>query len=108
MKDSYSRHMVISITEFTELLEKLHILKDCVVSNFLIALTESLKLAEIHAQCALVLQVRVEQNDRIASKCCSLVRPSCRSFGASTTLISANKFESVLIGIFGASDHCRW
>jgi len=100
--------MVISISKFTELLEKLHILKDCVVSNFLIALTESLKLAEIHAQCALVLQVRVEQNDWIASKCCSLVRSSYCSFSASTTLISANKFESILIGIFGARDHCRW
>lgn len=99
--------MVISITEFSELLEKLHILKDCVFSNFLIALTESLKLAEIHTQRALVLQVSVEQNDRIASKCCSLVRSSCRSFGASTTLISANKLKSVLIGIFGARDHCR-
>lgn len=100
--------MVISISKFTELLEKLHILEDCVVSNIFIALTESLKLAEIHAQCALVLQVRVEKNDWIASKCCSLVRSSCRSFGASTTLISANKFESVFIGIFGARDHFRW
>lgn len=106
MKDSYSRHVVIRITKFTELLEKLHILKDCIVNNFLIALTESLKLAEIHAQCALVLQVRIKQNDWIASKCCSLVRSSCRLFGAFTTLISANKFESVFIGIFGASDHC--
>jgi hypothetical protein len=34
--------MVISITEFSELLEKLHILKDCVVNDFLITLTESL------------------------------------------------------------------
>ena len=97
--------MVISITKFSELLEKLHILEDCVVNNCLVPLTECLQFAEIHSQCALILQVRVEQNDWIAGKCCRLVRPSCRSFGTFTTLIGAHKFKSILIRIFGSLDH---